>query len=180
MESAAAFREKQQMIHSYRGITPNIDPSVFVAEGAHIIGDVVIGKESSVWFNAVIRGDVNYIRIGERTNVQDGCLLHVRHKEYPLIVGSDITVGHGVILHACVIKDFCLIGMGAVVLDDAEIGEYTLVAAGSVVREHAVIPEGVLAAGVPARVVRRLTTEEKGMLAQSARNYLGYVKSYQS
>lgn len=166
------------MIHAYRGITPNIDPSAFVVESAQIIGDVVIGKECSVWFNAVIRGDVNYIRIGDRTNIQDGCLLHVRHEKYPLIVGSDVTVGHGAILHACVIHDYCLIGMGAIVLDNAQIGHHTLVAAGSLVREYAVIPEGVLIAGVPAKVIRPLKDEEKQMLEQSAKNYLEYVKSY--
>jgi len=96
----------------YRGKFPEIDESVFIAEGAVIIGDVVIGKDSNIWFNAVIRGDVNYIRIGERTNIQDGCILHVTTERYPLIVGNDVTVGHGAILHGAVIKDKCLIGMG--------------------------------------------------------------------
>lgn len=167
------------MIHPFRTVTPKIDPSAFIVDSAQIIGDVVIGKNCSVWFNAVIRGDVNSIRIGDRTNVQDGCLLHVRHKKYPLQIGSDVTVGHGAILHGCVIDDFCLIGMGAVVLDNARIGHHSLVAAGSVVREQANIPEGVLAAGVPAKVVRRLSDDEKHMLEQSAKNYLEYVKSYQ-
>ena len=166
------------MIHSYCGITPNIDPSVFLAGSAEIIGDVVIGKDSSVWHNAVIRGDVNYIRIGERTNVQDGCLLHVRHKKYPLVIDSDITIGHGAILHACTVKSSCLIGMGAIVLDNAQINSYAIIGAGAVVLNDTEIPEGVLAAGVPVRIIRDLTYQERKMIEDSARNYLEYVKTY--
>lgn len=166
------------MIHAVGGVLPRIDPSAFIVDGAQIIGDVVIGKQSSVWFNAVIRADVNYIRIGDRTNIQDGCLLHVRHEQYPLIIGSDVTVGHGAILHACTIGDCCLIGMGAVVLDNVRVGRHCLIAAGSVVRENTVIPDGVLVAGVPAKVVRQLEDEEKHTLERSAKNYLDYVKLY--
>ncbi len=166
------------MIIPYRGITPKIHPSVFIAEGAQIIGDVEIGAESSVWFNTVIRGDVHYIRIGERTNIQDNCVLHVTHNTYPLVIGSDVTVGHGAILHAAIIKDRCLIGMGAKVLDDATVGPYAFVAAGSLVLEHFEVPEGALVAGVPARVKRMLSEEEKQQIVQSAHNFVGYVKTY--
>jgi gamma-carbonic anhydrase len=166
------------MIIPYRGITPKIHPSVFIAEGAQIIGDVEIGAESSVWFNTVIRGDVHYIRIGERTNIQDNCVLHVTHDTYPLIIGSDVTVGHGAILHAATIKDRCLIGMGATVLDDATVGPYALVAAGSLVLEHFEVPEGALVAGVPARIKRMLSDEERQQILQSAQNYVDYVKTY--
>ena len=166
------------MIIPYRGITPKIHPSVFIAEGAQIIGDVEIGAESSVWFNTVIRGDVHYIRIGERTNIQDNCVLHVTHNTYPLVIGSDVTVGHGAILHAATIRDRCLIGMGAKVLDDATVGSYAFVAAGSLVLEHFEVPEGALVAGVPARVKRMLSEEEKQQIVQSAQNYVGYVKTY--
>ncbi len=166
------------MIIPYRGITPKIHPSVFIAEGAQIIGDVEIGAESSVWFNTVIRGDVHYIRIGERTNIQDNCVLHVTHDTYPLIIGSDVTVGHGAILHAATIKDRCLIGMGATVLDDATVGPYALVAAGSLVLEHFEVPEGVLVAGGPARIKRMLSDEERRQIIQSAQNYVDYVKTY--
>ena len=166
------------MIIPYRGITPKIHPSVFIAEGAQIIGDVEIGAESSVWFNTVIRGDVHYIRIGERTNIQDNCVLHVTHNTYPLVIGSDVTVGHGAILHAATIKDRCLIGMGAKVLDDATVGPYAFVAAGSLVLEHFEVPEGALVAGVPARVKRMLSEEERQQIVQSAQNYVGYVKTY--
>lgn len=166
------------MIHSYRSKTPQIHSSVFLVDSAEIIGDVVIGRDSSVWYNAVIRGDVNYIRIGERTNIQDGCLLHVRHQEYPLIIGSCVTLGHGAIVHACTIGDCCLIGMGAIILDNARVNPYTLVAAGSVVLNKAEFPEGVLIAGVPARVVRPLRPEERTMLEKSAENYVDYVHGY--
>lgn len=166
------------MIHSYQGITPKINPSVYLVDSAEIIGDVVIEKDSSVWYNAVIRGDINYIRIGERTNVQDGCLLHVRHKKYPLIIENNVTIGHGAILHACTIHDYCLIGMGAIILDNAKINSYTLVAAGTVVLNDTVIPEGVLVAGVPSKVVRNLSDQERSMIEESAQNYLDYVKTY--
>jgi carbonic anhydrase/acetyltransferase-like protein (isoleucine patch superfamily) len=166
------------MIHTYRGIKPKIHSSVFVAEGAHIVGDVEIGRDSSVWFNAVIRGDVHFIRIGERTNVQDNAVLHVTHETYPLVIGSDVTIGHGAIVHAATLNDCCLIGMGAKVLDNATIGSYSLVAAGALVLEHFEVPEGALVAGVPAQVKRMLTPEERQQIAQSARNYVEYVKTY--
>jgi gamma-carbonic anhydrase len=166
------------MIHTYRGIIPKIHPSVYVAAGAHIVGDVEIGEDSSVWFNTVIRGDVHFIRIGERTNVQDNSVLHVTHEKYPLVIGSDVTIGHGAIVHAATLKDCCLIGMGATVLDDATVGSYALVAAGSLVLEHFHVPEGALVAGVPARVKRMLTPEEREEIAQSARNYVEYVRTY--
>jgi carbonic anhydrase/acetyltransferase-like protein (isoleucine patch superfamily) len=166
------------MIHAYQGITPRLHPSVFVADGAHIVGDVEIGIDSSVWFNTVIRGDVHFIRIGSRTNIQDGCVLHVTAGVYPLVLGSDITVGHGAILHGCTVEDSCLIGMGVTVLDNARIGARSLVAAGSLVRENFQIPPGSLVAGVPATVKRPLTDEEEAKLAQGADNYLRYVKTY--
>ncbi|MGA7160661.1 MAG: gamma carbonic anhydrase family protein [Bacteroidota bacterium] len=162
----------------YRGIVPRIHPSVFIAEGAHVIGDVEVGKESSVWFNAVVRGDVNFIRIGERTNIQDASVLHVTHGRYPLIIGSSVTVGHNAVVHAATVNDFSLIGMGAIILDNARIGPYSFVAAGAVVVGNSVIPEGMLAAGVPAKVVRPLTEEERQSLIQSAQNYVDYVAQY--
>lgn len=166
------------MIHAYRGITPRLDESVFVAPGAHIVGDVTIGRDSSVWFNTVIRGDVHYIRIGERTNIQDGCVLHVTSGVYPLVLGSNITVGHGAILHGCTIEDECMIGMGAIVLDNARIGAGCLIAAGSLVRENSQVPPGSLVAGVPATVKRPLTGSERQGLARGAENYVRYVRTY--
>ncbi|MEW5798791.1 MAG: gamma carbonic anhydrase family protein [Bacteroidota bacterium] len=165
-------------ILSYRGITPKIHHSVFVADGVHIIGDVEIGKDSSVWFNSVIRGDVNYIRIGERTNIQDNTVIHVTNKKFPTNIGSNVTIGHNAVIHACTINDYCLIGMGAIILDDAKVGPYSLIAAGAVVTMGSVIPEGMLAAGVPAKVIRPLTEEERQSLVQSAQNYIDYVATY--
>src|SRR3972149_6367775 len=121
------------MLKPYKGILPRIDESAFMEDSARIIGDVEIGAHSSIWFNAVVRGDVHYIRIGSRTNVQDNCTLHVTKDTYPLIIGNDITIGHGVILHGCTIKDRCLIGMGAIILDNAEVGEDCIIGAGALV-----------------------------------------------
>ena len=168
------------MLITYRGIKPKVHESVFIADGAKIIGDVEIGSGSSVWYNTVIRGDVNTIRIGERTNIQDNSVLHVTHKKYPLVIGSNVTIGHGAVVHACTVKDYCLIGMGAIVMDHATVGPYAFVAAGSVVLEQFEVPEGTLVAGVPARVRRKLTEEEKRMLEQSAQNYVEYVKTYRT
>jgi carbonic anhydrase/acetyltransferase-like protein (isoleucine patch superfamily) len=165
-------------IITYKGITPTIDPSVFIADGVHIIGDVVIGKDSSVWFNTVIRGDVNFIRIGERTNIQDNTVIHVTNKRFPTHIGSNVTVGHSAVIHACTINDYSLIGMGAVVLDDAKIGPYSLIAAGAVVTMGMSVPEGMLVAGVPARIVRPLSADERKFLEQSAQNYVDYVAAY--
>ena len=167
------------MIHAFRGVSPKIHPRAFVVKSAEIIGDVAIGEDSSVWYNAVIRGDINSIQIGMRTNIQDGCLLHVRH-EYPLVVGSNVTAGHGAIIHACRIDDNALIGMGAIVLDNAHVKPYTIVAAGAVVRNDDQFDEGVLVAGVPAKVVRRLTDVERKMIDDSAQHYVEYAKIYQS
>ncbi len=166
------------MIVPYAKTVPVIDPSVFIAPGAHVIGDVVIGRGSSVWFNAVIRGDINTVRIGERTNIQDGAVLHVTHDTGPLRIGSDVTIGHNAIVHACTVGNFCLIGMGAILLDNATINSYTLVAAGAVVRMGMNVPEGVLVAGVPARVVRNLTPEERESIRRSAEMYAGYAQQY--
>jgi len=162
----------------YKGKMPKLDPSVFVTEGCYIIGDVEIGKDSSVWFGSIIRGDVFHIRIGERTNIQDRTTIHVTHDIYPTIIGSDVTVGHGVILHGCKLNDFCLIGMGAKVLDQAVIGSNSLVGAGTVVRERFIVPEGVLVAGVPGKIIRDLTDEEIKRIHESSSNYRGYVNNY--
>lgn len=161
----------------HHGISPTLHPSVFVADGAHLIGDVRLARDVSIWFNAVLRADINLIEIGERTNIQDGAVLHVTH-EYPVRIGRDVTVGHRAIVHGCTIGDCCLIGMGSVILDNAQVGSYSLVAAGAVVREGFVVPEGVLVAGVPARVVRALTDDERRAIAESALHYVEYAKGY--
>lgn len=137
---------------------PVIHPLAFVAPGAVVVGDVTIGESSSVWYNAVLRGDINFIRIGDRSNIQDGCILHLEN-DRPCIVGNDVTVGHGAILHGCVIEDNCLIGMGAIVLNGAVVKSGSIVAAGAVIRENEVI-ENALYAGVPAKKVRDIDPSE--------------------
>ena len=166
------------MILSFKGKTPQIDLSVHIAHSAVVIGDVVIGKESSVWFNAVIRGDVNYIRIGNRTNIQDGCILHVARKKFPLTIGDEVTVGHNVTLHACTIASRCLIGMGAIVMDGSKIGENCIIGAGALITPETVIPPGNMAVGAPARVKRKLTDKEIRSILESASHYVGDIKSY--
>lgn len=162
----------------YGGIAPSLHPSVYVAEGAIILGDVEIGEDSSVWFNTVIRGDVHEIRIGKRTNIQDLSMLHTTFNKYPLHIGDNVTVGHMAMLHGCTIGDYTLIGMHATVLDRAIVRPYSMIAAGAVVREGFEVPEGTLVAGVPAKVVRELTDVDRAKLEQSAQNYIDYVASY--
>lgn len=166
------------MIYAYKDHKPKIPKSVFVAPNATVIGDVEIGEDSSIWFNVLIRGDVNRIRIGAQTNIQDGSILHVTLDEWPLHVGDGVTVGHGAILHGCTIGDHCLIGMGARVLDGAHIGANCLVAAGSLVREGVKVPENSLVAGVPAIVKRSLSQKEIEQIACSSERYVRYKKSY--
>ena len=158
---------------------PRIHPTVFVAEGAWLIGEVEIGEEASIWFNTVLRVDINAIRVGRRSNVQDGSVLHVT-REYPVEIGEEVTVGHKATIHGCRIGRRTLIGMNAVVLDNARVGAHSLVAAGSVVGEQFVVPEGTLVAGVPAKVVRDLTEEERQEIVQSAARYVAYAASYMS
>jgi carbonic anhydrase/acetyltransferase-like protein (isoleucine patch superfamily) len=168
------------MIIPYADIMPTVDETVFVAHGAVILGDVHIGKDSSVWFNVVIRGDVHQIRIGERTNVQDLSMLHVTCNKHPLTIGNGVTIGHCVMLHGCTVEDYCLIGMNATILDGAVIGHHSMVAAGAVVREGFVVPPRTLVAGVPAKIVRELSDAECEKLEQSAQNYIDYVASYRT
>jgi carbonic anhydrase/acetyltransferase-like protein (isoleucine patch superfamily) len=166
------------LIKPYKGVHPKIHPTVFIVETAIIIGDVEIGEYSSVWFNAVVRGDVHYIRIGDRTNIQDLCMLHVTKDTHPLILGNDITVGHSVTLHGCTIKDRCLIGMGTTILDGAVVGEDCIIGAGALVTEGAMIPPGTLAIGMPAKPKRDLTEKEIARIRQSAQNYIDYARTY--
>ncbi len=155
---------------------PKIPDSVFIASGVKIIGDVEIGEYSSIWYNTVIRGDVHYIRIGEMTNVQDCSMLHVTNGRYPLNIGDRVTIGHSVTLHGCTLKNLCLIGMGAIVLDGAVIEEQGMVAAGAVIKQNFIVPSGKLAAGVPARIIRDLTPGELQDLSASAERYKKYTE----
>lgn len=168
------------MLIDYLGKKPKLHKTVFVSEGVQIVGDVTIGKDSSIWFNSVIRGDVNFVRIGERTNVQDNSVIHVTYEKFPTIIASNVTIGHAAIIHGCTIDDFCLIGMGAILLDGSRIGEHSLVAAGSLVKEGFSVPAGSLAAGVPARIVRKLKESEIERLEESAQHYVDYAANYRA
>ena len=166
------------MIKAYKGVTPAIADTAFIEDTAVIVGDVVIEADSSVWFHSVVRGDVNYIRIGRRTNVQDLSLLHVTHDTYPLIVGDDVTVGHHVVLHGCTIQNRVLVGMGAVLMDGVVVGDDCIIGAGALVTEHTKIPPGSLVTGSPARVKRPLREAELAWLKESAQNYVHYARDY--
>lgn len=170
-------REVGIVIRGYKEKEPQIDPSVFVAESADIIGDVEIGKNANIWYNVVIRGDENSIAIGENTNIQDGSVVHIEYNS-PTIIGNNVTVGHKALIHGCKIGDNTLIGMGSIILGGAEIGEYTLIGAGSLVTPNKKIPSGVLAMGSPAQVVRELTEEEKQNLVNSALKYVETANNY--
>jgi len=166
-------------IRPYRGVLPQVAASAYIDESARVVGDVIIGGESSVWLNAVVRGDVNSVRIGARTNLQDGVLVHVnRDPSHPTIVGDDVTVGHGAILHGCTVEDRCLIGMGAILLNGCRIGSDSIVAAGTLVTEGAEVPPGSLVMGSPGRVRRPVTDAERVLITQSAANYVEYRRAY--
>ncbi len=166
------------MIYEFGGIKPKIHPSAFVVPSADVIGDVTIGENSSIWFNVTVRGDVNTIRIGKNTNIQDNSCLHVTHKFASLTLGDGITVGHSVTLHGCIVKNGALIGMGAVVLDNAEIGEEAFVAAGAVVTPNTKIPPRSLVVGSPAKVKRELKEEELQFMRRNAQHYIDTFMQY--
>lgn len=168
------------MILKHKGSTPQIAASAFLAPGACVVGDVHIGEDSSLWFNVVVRGDVNYIRIGDRTNIQDGAIVHVTRNTHPTIIGNNVSVGHGVILHGCKVHDNCLIGIGAVILDGAEIGASSLVAAGTVVAPGTKFPPHSLVMGQPGRLKRVLTEEERENIHSVADRYLEYQDDYRN
>jgi carbonic anhydrase/acetyltransferase-like protein (isoleucine patch superfamily) len=162
----------------YFGKHPQIHESVFLAAGARVIGEVLICENASVWFNAVVRGDVCPIRIGERTNVQDNVTLHVTHDTGPRNIGANVTIGHGAVLHACTVEDNVLIGMGAVLLDNCVVEPWSVVAAGALIRQGFRVPSGMMAAGVPAKIIRPVTEDERAGIAESAENYIRYVVRY--
>ncbi len=159
---------------------PVIPDSCFVDPSARINGDVIMGEDCSVWFHVSIRGDVNWIRIGSRTNIQDQCAFHTTYQTNPLQIGDDVSFGHGVIAHGCTLGNRILVGMGSIIMDKAQIGDDTLIGAGSLVTEGKVIPPGVLAMGRPARVIRDLKPKEIEMVGQRAIQYSAYVSAYRN
>ncbi len=168
----------QERILPYRGTLPQLGEKVFLAPTACLTGDIIVGDDSSFWFNVTARGDVNHIRVGERTNIQDGSVLHVTSKKFPLSIGSGVTGGHAVVLHGCEIMDDCLIGIGARVLDGAVIEKGSIVGAGAVVSPGTRIPGGHLALGIPAKVVRPLKDEEFELIHRTAEHYIILKNEY--
>jgi len=166
------------LILPWQGCLPTIATDAFIAPNATVIGDVEIGAESSVWFGCVVRGDVNFIRIGARTNIQDGTIVHVTRETHPTRIGDDVTIGHGVVLHGCVLEDRCFIGMGAVILDGAVIEAGAMVAAGAVVTPGKRVRAGELWAGNPARLLRPLSEADQAHFLVSAANYVALSQSY--
>ncbi|MHB1678575.1 MAG: gamma carbonic anhydrase family protein [Sulfuriferula sp.] len=180
------MRQPTPPLQTFLGHTPQIDERAWIHGSANVIGDVNVGEDSSVWCGAVIRGDVNHIRIGARTNIQDNSVLHVSHKTdknplgAPLVVGDDVTVGHGVILHGCLIGNACLIGMGSLIMDKAVIEPEVLIGAGSLVAENNVLRSGFLYLGRPAQAIRPLRAEEIDYLYYSAQHYVQLSRHYRA
>lgn len=171
-------------IRNHNGISPKIGAKTYIDPAATVIGDVRMGENVSIWPGAVVRGDVHYIKIGDNTNIQDGSILHVTHDGLytpggsPLIIGNGVTIGHQVVLHACTIDDYCLIGIGSIILDNVTIEKLVMIGAGSLVPPHKVLKSGYLYLGNPAKAVRKLTDEEKEKLIYSAKHYVKLKDKY--
>jgi len=174
------------MLHTFKGIKPNIGKNSWIAPSADVVGDVTCGEDCSIWFGCVVRGDVHYIKIGDRTNIQDLSMIHVTHYKNgdkstgnPTIIGDDVTIGHRVMLHGCTVEDACLIGMSATILDGAVVGKESIVGASSLITSNKIFPPRSLIMGSPAKVVRELTDEEVEELYASAKRYVAFKKDYQ-
>ena len=168
------------IVRSYDGKTPRFGERVFVAENAAVIGDVELGDDCSIWYATTVRGDVNSIRIGARTNIQDNCTIHVARETHPTTIGEEVTIGHGAIVHGCTIGRGALIGMGSRVLDGAVIGEQAIVGAGALVPEGMHVPPRKIVVGIPARVIREVSEDQLAWLDRSWRNYVAYKEKYLS
>jgi carbonic anhydrase/acetyltransferase-like protein (isoleucine patch superfamily) len=166
------------MIRGYQGRLPQIPASCYVDPSAQVIGDVTLGERSSVWMNAVLRGDVNSIRVGANSNVQDCAVLHGQRNLYPVVVGDWVTIGHNATVHGCVVEDAVLIGIGSIILNGCRIGEGSIIAAGAVVPEHTVVPPKTLWAGIPAKLRRELGDKDRALILEYAQNYLDYTEIY--
>jgi carbonic anhydrase/acetyltransferase-like protein (isoleucine patch superfamily) len=162
------------LILPVKGVYPTIGKDCFLAENSTIVGDVTIGKHCSVWFSAVIRGDVNFITIGDNTNIQDGAVIHCTYLKAPTIIGNNVSIGHNALVHGCVINDYVLIGMGAIIMDHALVEEFCIIAAGTIVLENMRCESGFLYAGIPARKIKPLTEEQIALLKKLPENYKMY------
>ena len=166
------------MLRHYKGVLPRVDPTAYIDQSAQVIGDVEVGEASSVWMNAVVRGDVHWIRIGRRSNVQDGTVIHVMHGAHPTRIGDDVTIGHGAIVHGCTLADRILIGMGAILLNGVEVGEDSIVAAGTLLPEGTRIPPRSLVMGSPGNVRRALDDADVASIREFAERYVAYRLVY--
>jgi len=166
------------MLRKYRGTSPRIAESAYIDPSAEVIGDVVIGERSSVWPNVSIRGDVNYIRVGDETSIQDNSVLHVDHQTYPCVVGSRVTVGHAVVLHGCEVADGALIGIGAIVLNGAKIGAGAVVGAGALVPEGMEVPANAVVMGTPAKIRRNISSAEQERFKENCDWYVMLAHTY--
>ena len=166
------------MLRLYKGVHPRVHQTAFVDGSAQVIGDVEVGEESSVWMHVVLRGDVHWIRVGRRSNVQDGTVVHVMNRTHPTTIGDEVTIGHGAIVHGCTVKDRVLVGMGAILLNGVEVGEDSIVAAGTLIVEEARIPPRSLVMGSPGKVRRSLSDAEVASILDYASRYVGYRLDY--
>ncbi|MCG9791489.1 gamma carbonic anhydrase family protein [Flavobacterium algicola] len=167
------------LIKTINGKTPQIPDDCYVAENATIVGDVVFGKSCSVWFNAVIRGDVNFIKIGDKVNIQDGAIVHCTYQKYPTIIGNNVSIGHNAMVHGCTIQDNVLIGMGAIVMDNCVVESNSIIAAGAVITQNTVVTSGTIWAGIPAKKVKDLSQSDfAGEIERIANNYVLYSSWY--
>ena len=167
------------ILKSVNGKSPSIPSDCYIAENATIVGDVMFGEQCSVWFNAVIRGDVHYIKIGNKVNIQDGAVIHATYKKHPTNIGNNVSIGHNAIVHGCTIKDNVLIGMGAIVMDNCVVESNSIIAAGSVVTQNTVVESGTIYAGIPAKKVKNINASDfKGEIERIANNYIMYSSWY--
>ena len=164
------------LIKSVRGFTPQYGKNCFFAENATLIGELIMGDHCSVWYQAVVRGDVNFITIGDRVNIQDGTVIHGTFEKSATIIGNDVSIGHNSIVHGCTIKDRVLVGMGSIIMDDSVVGSNSIIAAGSVLPKNTIVPEGSIFAGVPAKKIKEVSPElQKGEIERIAANYIHYA-----
>ncbi len=168
------------MIYQFKDKSPEIASSAFIAPSAEIIGDVKIGEDTSIWFQTLVRGDVNYIRIGSRCNIQDMCLIHVARDQFPVNIGNNVSLGHRVTIHGCTLHDNSFVGMCATLMDDVELGEYAFVGAGTLITPGKKIPPGVLVMGSPGKIVRDINEKEREIIERTANNYVKYKENYKN
>lgn len=168
------------MVINFNQKEPKIHKQAYVVSNADIIGDVILGKNSSIWFGAVLRGDVNKIIIGEGSNIQDNCTIHVNEEDNPVVIGDGVTIGHNAVIHGCKVGDNCIIGIGSIIMDNVEIGEETIIGAGTLISPGEKVPSGVLCVGSPSRVERKLTQEEKESIRKSADYYVKVSSKYKN